>query len=714
MADRVLIAQLNPQQLQSLAEYFESRGDLVWTASSLRDVGKVVKRYHPELILLDVGFFGENWQKAVPDFQTNANGARVLFTGNGYRKWPFGPRSHFTQLGVLRPPFNERKLEKALSAPAKATAPTRLQPKLPPAPSRISFPIRSKITLPYIGLAILLAMVAAFVVTNFVLETIEERFTNQLIETGRLGAEWMVKEEDQLLESLRMVAYTEGLATATVASDAEQLRSIALPLAINAGIDAVEILDLRGASILSLRQQADGRLEDYYSTRGDTIFQEWPFVQIILARQVDEIGDKYAGVAHAPWGDYFYVSGPILDEQEQLVGVVLIGETLSRMTRQLREATLAQSTIYGFDGLPLATTFLEDSGSLSEDLVTGILSRQHESFLRNLRITDIDYSEILTSMEARGGLDVAIIGTSLPQTFLVQPSQVTRAQIFGLSTLSILLVIGAGLVVANRITKPLLQVVQASSEVAKGNLTVQVEARGNDELATLALAFNKMVTSLDRSNRELMDAYNSTLEGWSKALELRDEDTEGHTQRVTDMTVFLARRMGFSNDDLVQVRRGSLLHDIGKMGVPDAILNKPGPLNDQEWEVMRKHPLYAYQMLSPIEYLRPALAIPCCHHERWDGSGYPLGWKDYDIPLPARIFAVVDVWDALRSDRPYRVAWEEERVLEYLKENRGSHFDPEVVDEFLKMLATGAHLDSMAMHTPAMHMATLRRLIPTE
>jgi HD-GYP domain-containing protein (c-di-GMP phosphodiesterase class II) len=307
---------------------------------------------------------------------------------------------------------------------------------------------------------------------------------------------------------------------------------------------------------------------------------------------------------------------------------------------------------------------------------------------------------------------VAIIGSSLPQTFLVQPSQVTRAQIFGLATLSILLVIGAGVVVANRITKPLLQVVEASSEVAKGNLTVKLETRGNDELATLASAFNEMVTSLDRSNRELMDAYNSTLEGWSKALELRDEDTEGHTQRVTDMTVFLARRMGFTGDDLVQIRRGALLHDIGKMGVPDAILNKPGPLTDEEWEVMRKHPIYAYQMLSPIEYLKPALAIPCCHHERWDGSGYPLGWKGYDIPLPARIFAVVDVWDALRSDRPYRGAWEEERVLEHLKEGKGTHFDPEVVEEFLTMLASGGYQDPVKMHTPAMHMATLRRMIP--
>jgi adenylate cyclase len=713
MADKVLVAQLNPQQLQALTEYFESRGDLVWTASSLKDVGKVVQRYQPDLILLDVGFFGDNWQKAVPDFQAGANGARVVFTGNGQRRWPFGRHSQFTQLGVLRPPFTDRKVEKALSASSNGSTPHAVQPEPKPAAARIRFPIRSKITLPYVGLAILLAMVAAYVVTNVVLDTIEERFKNSLIETGRLAAEWTVKEEDNLLELFRLVAYSDGVAEAIAVGDAEQLRAIVLPVAINSGIEAVEVLNLNAVSVLSLRHPEDGAVEEYTASRGEAAFQEWPFVQLVLARTVDEIGDKYAGVAQAPWGDFFYVSGPVKNAEGELVGVLLIGERLSSMTRELRASTLAQTTIYGFDGAPLATSFLEVGDPLAAEYVRGILDAQDsQSYLRSLRVTNIDYSEILTSLEARGGLDVAIIGSSLPQTFLVQPSQVTRAQIFGLAMLSILLVIGAGVVVANRITKPLLDVVEASSEVAKGNLTVKLETRGNDELSTLAAAFNEMVTSLDRSNRELMDAYNSTLEGWSKALELRDEDTEGHTQRVTDMTVFLARRMGFSGDDLVQIRRGALLHDIGKMGVPDAILNKPGPLSEEEWEVMRKHPIFAYQMLAPIEYLKPALAIPCCHHERWDGSGYPLGWKGYDIPLPARIFAVVDVWDALRSDRPYRAAWEEQRVLEYLKENRGTHFDPEVVDEFLKMLASGGYENPVTMHTPAMHMATLRRMIP--
>jgi PAS domain S-box-containing protein/putative nucleotidyltransferase with HDIG domain len=181
-------------------------------------------------------------------------------------------------------------------------------------------------------------------------------------------------------------------------------------------------------------------------------------------------------------------------------------------------------------------------------------------------------------------------------------------------------------------------------------------------------------------------AYDETIEGWSNALELRDEETEGHSQRVTEMTLNIARMMNVKTDELVHVRRGALLHDIGKMGIPDAILLKPGKLTVEEWAVMRKHPVYAYDMLAPIDYLRPALDIPYCHHEKFDGTGYPRGLKGEEIPLPARIFAVVDVYDALTSDRPYRKAWSKEEALKYIHEESGTHFDPDVVEVFLKTI----------------------------
>lgn len=199
---------------------------------------------------------------------------------------------------------------------------------------------------------------------------------------------------------------------------------------------------------------------------------------------------------------------------------------------------------------------------------------------------------------------------------------------------------------------------------------------------------------LQRAHHDLAEAYDATIEGWSHVLDLRDKETEGHTQRVTEMTIRLARALGVPEEDIVHIRRGALLHDIGKMAIPDDILQKPGPLIDEEWKEMRQHPEFAYQMLYPIAYLRPALDIPYCHHEHWNGSGYPRGLKAEEIPLAARIFTIVDVWDALLSNRPYRKGCTEESVLEYIKRHSGTYFDPPLVEAFLDLYSKGVFNDT--------------------
>lgn len=203
--------------------------------------------------------------------------------------------------------------------------------------------------------------------------------------------------------------------------------------------------------------------------------------------------------------------------------------------------------------------------------------------------------------------------------------------------------------------------------------------------AAIAIDNAAMFEDIQRSNVELTLAYNTTIEGLSYALDLRDKETEGHSQRVTNMALRLARAMEFRDDELIHIRRGALLHDIGKIGIPDKILLKPGPLTKEEWEIMRKHPVYAHELLSPISFLRPALEIPYCHHEKWDGTGYPRGLKGEQIPLAARIFAVVDVWESLLSDRSYRLAWPEDRVRKHIYSLAGTHFDPKVVKVFFEI-----------------------------
>jgi len=203
--------------------------------------------------------------------------------------------------------------------------------------------------------------------------------------------------------------------------------------------------------------------------------------------------------------------------------------------------------------------------------------------------------------------------------------------------------------------------------------------------AAIAIDNAALFDDLQRLNRELVLAYDATLEGWGRALELRDEETEGHTERVTGLTVRLARAMKVPETDLVHIRRGSFLHDIGKIGIPDRVLFKTEPLTEEERQVMRLHPVYAFRILQPIRYLRPALDIPYCHHERWDGEGYPRGLKGEQIPLAARIFAVVDVWDALTSNRRYHEEWSEQAARDHIRAGAGTHFDPAAVEAFLAL-----------------------------
>ncbi len=393
---------------------------------------------------------------------------------------------------------------RTLMLPSKPNLAER--PDLP----RVQIPVRLKITLPYVLLALILATAAAYVVSRVVLDTIEERFTNQLIEAGKLTTAWLVQEEDRLLETLRLVAHTGEVPEAVAAGESERLRELILPIAVNYQEDVIDILDQQGASLLSLRHRDEDRPEEYSASRGETVFSQWDFVDKVFKQQVTAGRDKYAGLARAAWGDYLYVAGPIRNDQGDQVGVVLVGNSLPKLVRQIRQDTLAHTTIYDLNGQLLASTLLlsaETNSALSPETIALVLARQNESSLRrSLTVASLNYAEIVAPWQVgqapanRANLDsqnnVGLLGVALPETFLVRPSQITRFQIFLLTAVAFILIIILGIYLSNRITGPLLRVVRASAEVAEGNLEVQVEAGGNDEVAVLAHSFNQMVSGL--------------------------------------------------------------------------------------------------------------------------------------------------------------------------------------------------------------------------
>ncbi len=510
MSLHVLIAQSDSKSTQLLASLFTERGDVVQLAETLNEGLSLLKRGKPDLVVLDLRLAKDGWGKMAKRAERYFPRTKILFTTD------FPDPQLETDLtkkhqasALLRQPFTRTELEQALQLleePKPSQKTLSRQANLP----KVRLPVRIKITLPYVILALLLAIAAAYVVSQVVLDTVEERFTNQLIETGKLANDWMVQEEDRLLETLRLVAYTREIPEAVVAGNAEELRELVLPIAVNYQEDAVEILDLQGVSILSLRHRRGGNLEDYDASRGDTAYRQWPLVQNVLEPAPDQRRDKYADLVRTPWGDYLYIAGPISDESGNRVGVVLVGRSLWNLVRQIRQDTLAHTTIYDLNGRPLQSTlflFEETDYSLEPETVSTILERQDsDSYRRPLSVASLDYSEIIGPWEVsissgpfallRQGNDLGLIGVSLPETFLARPSRITRLQIFLLTTVAFSLVIALGVYLANRITNPLLRVVRASSEVAEGNLDVQVQAGGNDEVAVLAHSFNNMVVGL--------------------------------------------------------------------------------------------------------------------------------------------------------------------------------------------------------------------------
>ena len=563
-------------------------------------------------------------------------------------------------------------------------------------PAKVKMPIRMKITLPYLLLALVVAAGVTLLFWRVVLETVDERFNNQLFEAGNLTSDAMLVMENDQLETLRLLANTQGVAEAVTAGDAEALRSLALGVVVNNQAGAAEFIDLQGNLILAIRQKRNNSNPEYeYVQGGPSQFGSWGIVNNVLTGKPGST-TKYTDLVRADWGTYIYSAGPLNDDAGRLVGTVLVGSALTKVTRGLREATLAQITIYDFNGQPISSSFPGTSSlqPINVELVDEILAKQdrliyrRDSYTRAVVNGGMDYGEILSPWETRDGTDMGLVGTCLVKNILITATLPTRLWIITLVFLTALMIVLIGLSISNIITKPIVHLMEATRSVASGDLEVHVPRETNDEIAILADSFNLMVQNLQQSHNEIVSNYDNTLEGWAKILEMRDKETSGHSQRVLELTLSIAPMMGIPADQMEHVRRGVLLHDIGKLGVPDNILLKPGPLSPEEWVVMRKHPLYAHEMLKNIPYLAQATDIPFCHHEWWPGEGYRPQLLGESIPLAARVFSLVDAWDALTTDRPYRKKSSPSEALIEIQARSGEQFDPKLVVIFNRYIAS--------------------------
>lgn len=499
---RVLLLQPEHQTIRKLERFFKDRGDEVFTAWDLNQGVHALVQTRPHLLLLDMHFPGTAWLNFLRNTRQGYPDLRIILTN----KFPDLQREMLAkELGVttfLRQPFTQRWMENALRRVFDTAAvDTKTAPRSLILP-QVKLPVRIKITLPYLLLAVLFALASAFVISQVVLDSIRNRFLDQLVQTGRQATDWMVGEEDRLLATLRLINNSSGMGDLVNLADAEGLRERILPLAVNAGEEAVVVLNMQGISLLTMFQVKD-EPGNYQYARGEATFAGLEFVQKILANQVDRAGDKYAGMVNYNGRDYFFVGGPVFDGTGSQAGVVLVGKTLPTLADEMAEATQAQVTLYAPLGNLLTTTLFTEAENfpLDADQATAAMQEpQTNSRLRDVQVSGIDFMEILGPWEARHGADLGVLGVALQQTFLVNTSRETQALIFVLVAAVVLGVILLGLYLAARITRPLLRLVRASTEVAQGNFEVKVDSQGDDEIAVLAQSFNYMIAGLQEGS----------------------------------------------------------------------------------------------------------------------------------------------------------------------------------------------------------------------
>ncbi|MGZ6347776.1 MAG: cache domain-containing protein [Anaerolineales bacterium] len=547
---RILIVHSDESSASSLVKALTLRGDQPYVARDAAQALAQLDSVNPQVAFVDLHLPGNTSVELLRTLHKQRPDTKIIVTN---QRPDFQGEMLAKEQGVsvfLRPPFTTKWVDAALKRLSGEPQPEKEKPV--DSQPRVRVPVRLKITLPYMLLALAFALAGAYIVSNFILNSIQDRFNNQLVGTGKQSADWMVQEETRRLQTLRVIANTQGVADALKNQDAESLRQLLLPHFVNSNEEAFEVLDTNGVSVLSLRRASGVTNGEYTDTRGENIYPQWDFVKYVLDRRQDNGQDKNAGLVRASWGDYFYVDGPVLAQDGTMVGVVMVGRSLNTLVREMHQDILGEITLYSMDGNPAATTMatgLEGISALPAQQAANLFVQQDQtSLFRDLTVASNEYREILGPWEARGGADLGVLGTSMPRAFLTTTNKVTSTQVFLLVAVGLLLVVTVGITLANQITRPLLKVVKASSEVARGNLEVKVDTRGDDEVAVLAHSFNAMVIGLQEGSiyRDLLGRTVSP----EIREQLRQTFTSGNLRlegQEAIATVMLSNIRGFSS-----------------------------------------------------------------------------------------------------------------------------------------------------------------------
>ena len=522
--------------------------------------------------------------------------------------------------------------------------------------------------LPFLVLTGMFAMFATRNITSLVASSLDDKLRAQLVSESQHAADGFAKQERDHLEVVRAVAFTQGVSDALAAGDAAALSSLTLPQAANADIDGLEVYDQAGSRIFGVRRNADSK---FATLPRETAPVAWTAVYNAAAGRSDDHGDKWAQVVPSPDGPLLITVGPVFADDGHPIGAVAVSTRLSTILLGAKRTGLGEVSTFDTAGVLLASTFDIADANADNGFFRGtaagapgtrgsgsVLGRQYSFLSSDLRLRG----------EVVGGLSVALSVDGV--TTASNAARFRLSLIFSAITLAVFAI---GWAVARNLTSPLGRLVAAARSVSEGDLTARSNVRTADEIGVLGASFDAMAERLERQ-------HVATIGALASAIDARDPYTAGHSIRVGDLSFELGREMGLPRPSLQHLRVGGLLHDIGKIGIRDTVLLKPGRLNDEERALIEQHPTIGLRILEWAELPKEVLEIVGAHHERMDGSGYPLGLNADELSVFPRITAVADMYDALTTDRPYRRGLSPQEALRMLwREAESGIVDAEVV-----------------------------------